>query len=149
MIYDPIAQFVWLGFHSVKCLDFRLHIGDQANLVAAIEAVGGPRNRFDPARLVGALDELVPHADRYEFGREGSPVLYVYLPAWYPGRQSGETYHATTPDERVEHAQAVLDWGERMRADERTVRQDAPVGVDPDITRNPGENPRVVRLWWD
>lgn len=149
---ERTVKFVRLGFAGAS-LDFTAPMRDRTTLQAALQAIGR-REHFDGPAMMSDLDPLLEVAQRIEVGRESSPVLYVHLAAEtqqsYVPPASPSEYRRYTDAELIEHAQQVLDWGERMQADALTVRQDSPVGVDPEITRNrPGEQPRCVRLWWD
>lgn len=92
-------------------------------------------NEFDGERVAAAVDALRGRVSSVEFGREGSPVLYLRLPFW---THQIEGAMATGPGTKISDAaieKQVVDlrkiFVDELKADEFSVER------------------RRVRVWWD
>lgn len=138
---DPRAAeaFVRLGFglnegqrfQSTAFLTSFLRTTQAAPLIRLVKEY----NEFNGERVAAAVEKLRGRNSGVEFGREGSPVLYIELPHWThqreeadPGVQGTRITDAEN-DKLVEELRQVFV-GE-LKADE--------FGVDG----------RRVRVWWD
>jgi hypothetical protein len=78
-------EFVKLGFGDEFGLDFRsLYFRTEALTTDEAQAVMRLINyeEFDGVKVAEAIGQFKGRIAAYEFGREGSPVLYVGLPYW-------------------------------------------------------------------
>ena len=92
-------------------------------------------NSFEGERVADALTAFRGQVSGIQFGREGSPVLYISLPYWTHQR---EEVDLTGPHERIAEAatQALVErmrkvFVDQLEADEFSVEQ------------------HRVRVWWD
>ena len=116
-------------FHSTEFLTPRLRTAQAAQLVRLVKQY----NNFDGERVASAVASLRGRVAGVEFGREGSPVLYLELPYWTNQREEakgpGEKIAATENDHFVAELRTLfLD---ELKADEFSARG------------------RRVRIWWD
>jgi hypothetical protein len=86
-----VMGFIKLCFGDDFGLDFRsLHsrtqelTTDEAQTVIRLINYG----EFDVAKISEAISQFKGRIAAYEFGREGSPILYVRLPYWTHQRES-------------------------------------------------------------
>jgi hypothetical protein len=137
---DAIA-FVKLGYGDSFGLGFR-SLYFRTDRLTTIEAQAVMRiieyNGFDGNKVADAIEQFKGKFAAYEFGREGSPVLYVSLPYWTHQREGaprgnmGERIDDTENDTLVAKLRDALV--ERLGADEfDVVKMDSP----------------KVRIWWD
>src|SRR4030095_6301724 len=86
---DAIA-FVKLGYGDSFVLGFR-SLYFRTDRLTTIEAQAVMRiieyNGFDGNKVADAIEQFKGKFAAYEFGREGSPVLYVSLPYWTHQRE--------------------------------------------------------------
>jgi hypothetical protein len=118
-------------FQSTEFLTPRLRTTQAASLVRLVKQY----NEFDGVRVAAAIEGLKGRVSGVEFGREGSPVLYIELPYWTHQRE------AATPTEKgikigdAQNEELVSEIKElfvnQLKADEFSV------------------NRRRVRIWWD
>jgi hypothetical protein len=134
------VEFVRLGFGDDFGFDFRslyfrteeLTTDEAQALVKLINY-----NEFDGIKVAEAIGQFRGKIASYEFGREGSPVLYVNLPVWTHQR---EGVSRSKSNSRIEDAEndsliAMFDaLATRLGASEFGA-------VDPDK--------RKLRIFWD
>lgn len=70
-------------FQSTEFLTPRLRTSQVAPLISLV----GQYNEFDGQRVAAAVEKLRGRVSGIEFGREGSPVLYIELPYWTHRRE--------------------------------------------------------------
>jgi hypothetical protein len=118
-------------FQSTEFLTPRLRTSQAAPLIRLVKRY----NEFDGERVANAVSGLKGRVSGVEFGREGSPVLYIELPAWThqreesPATEKGTKISNTQTEEFVNELRALFI--EQLKADEFSV------------------NGRRVRVWWD
>jgi hypothetical protein len=93
-------------------------------------------NNFEGKKVAEALTEFRGHVSSVQFGREGSPVIYIQLPYWTHQQeetrikgQEGKCIPGSVTDKLVERLRHVMV--EKLAADEFTVEYNR------------------VRVWWD
>ena len=92
-------------------------------------------NEFNGERVAEAVEKFRGRVMGLEFGREGSPVLYIDLPYWTHQREGADTIGQGT---RISDAE-----------NDRLVEELRQVFVD-DLKANEfGVDGRRVRAWWD
>ncbi|MBX3586445.1 MAG: hypothetical protein KF796_07355 [Ramlibacter sp.] len=133
------ATFVRIGFalnkgqrfQSTEFLTPRLRTSQAAQLISLVTQY----NEFNGQRVAAAVEKLRGRVSGVEFGREGSPVLYIELPYWTHQREEatptgmGVKIPDADNDKLVAELRRVFV-GE-LKADEFSV------------------NRRRVRVWWD
>jgi hypothetical protein len=119
------------GFQATAFLTPRLRTAQAAPLIRLVKAY----NEFQGEPVAAAVAALRGRVSGVEFGREGSPVLYLELPHWTHQR---EETAAAGPGSRIpdaEHDQFVAElrrvFVTGLKADEFSVDR------------------RRVRIWWD
>lgn len=129
------VEFVRIGYHDA-CIDFtvlfREFSGESKNRFAELKKAihaAGQYNEFEPAKVVSALDKVSNLIEQVQFGREGSPVLYLRLIAsvWSTETETWRKYSAYElegMEQRVKHAFAntVFDEWDRDKTDGVTIR---------------------------
>jgi hypothetical protein len=118
------------NFQSTEFLTPRLRTTQAQPLIRMV----GPYNEFDGPKVADALGAFRGKVSSVQFGREGSPVLYVELPYWTHQREGSIPGMGTkiTDDENdnlVEELRQVFVV--RLQAEEFSARA------------------RMVRIWWD
>lgn len=118
-------------FQSTEFLTPKLRTSQAAPLIKLVKHY----NEFDGERVAAAVSSLKGKVSGIEFGREGSPVLYLELPYWTHQREeaSPEEKGTKISDEQndvlvSEIKQLFVD---QLKADEFSV------------------NKRRIRVWWD
>jgi hypothetical protein len=94
-------------------------------------------NNFDGAKVAAAIEKLAGRVSSIDFGREGSPVIYVHLPHWTHQRElfSGSEGLKISEEDNMKMVLELRDvFVNQLAADE--------FGVMP-------YSNRVVRIWWD
>lgn len=121
------------GFQSTRFLTPRLSTRQAAHLVRLVPEYGS----FKGEPVAQAIERLAGRVSGIEFGREGSPVLYVDLPHWTHQREGSlnKPQGERIPDE--EHLRLV-DELRRTFVNELGARE---FGAD-----RPGD--RTIRVWW-
>ena len=118
-------------FQSTEFLTPRLRTAQAAPLIRMVKRY----NEFNGEQVAAAVEKLRGRVSAVEFGREGSPVIYIELPYWTHQREEAPPGLAGSkigdPDNEkfVEELRRVFV-GE-LKADEFT------------------QNRRRVRIWWD
>lgn len=136
-----MVRFVKLGYNDCST-DFRISIGDWESFKACIEEAG-QYNRFDPTVVIAAFKNVFQEIDSVEFGREGSPVMYVHLPYWEGHKVKNRGTHIEN-DRHLTDAETDIIRQEVIKAfDVALVDENYPVGLD-DFSRD-----KKVRGWWD
>jgi hypothetical protein len=140
-----VVEFVWLG--QKVSLKFLVPLRNRATFEAAMaKALGG--NKFNPDQVARTIGTLFEESMGVEFGAEGSAVLYIDVPYTEQQRIGSPGPCDRIPDvERQAYTQRVIDWAERMGADEITVQQHP--YTDKPVSRRPGGHPHKIRIWWD
>lgn len=118
-------------FQSTEFLTPRLRVSQAVSLIRLVKQY----NEFDGERVAAAVEKLRGRVSGVEFGREGSPVLYIELPYWTHQREEsvpGSRGVKISDDENerlvAEIKRLFLD---ELKADEFSV------------------NRRRIRVWWD
>ncbi|WP_454199549.1 hypothetical protein [Nocardia sp. Marseille-Q1738] len=142
-----IVEFTRLGWDA--SLHWRAPMGNWDTFVAVTRAAGR-YNAFDGDAVADTFFDLFNDAADVEFGREGSPVMYVSVP-FFPHQRHGSDHTCAndryTDEQRQEFAARVIAWARTLRADEISVQQFPAAGGD--VWDGPGPSPYRVRLWWD
>ena len=116
-------------FQSTTFLTPRLRTSQAAHLIRLVKQY----NDFEGEKVALAVVTLKGRVSGVEFGREGSPVLYVELPYWTHQRE--EAMGAGVRIDAAENDQFVAElrtlFLEKLKANEFSVRD------------------RRVRIWWD
>jgi hypothetical protein len=92
-------------------------------------------NEFNGERVAAAVEKLRGRISGLEFGREGSPVLYIELPHWTHQREEAET---NVQGNRITDAE-----------NDRLVEELRQVFVGDLKADEFGVDGRRVRVWWD
>ena len=118
-------------FQSTEFLTPRLRTSQAAPLIRLVKRY----NEFDGERVANAVSGLKGRVAGVEFGREGSPVLYIELPFWThqreeaPPTEKGTKISDAQMEALVNELRALFI--DQLKADEFSV------------------NRRRVRVWWD
>jgi len=118
-------------FQSTEFLTPRLRTSQAAALIRLVK----DHNGFDGERVANAVLSLKGRVSGIQFGREGSPVLYIELPFWTHQREEAAPTAKGTRVSDVESEKLVNElkvlFVDQLKADEFSV------------------NRRRVRVWWD
>lgn len=118
-------------FESTEFLTPRLRSTQTVTLIRLVKHY----NEFDGERVALAVEKLRGRVSGVEFGREGSPVLYIELPYWTHQREESLRNGAGTKISDAENDKLIQDLKQvfvgELKADEFSVAQ------------------RRVRVWWD
>lgn len=135
-------SFVMLGYgdffnRSFRSLNFtteELNTEDTQVVVRLVKSY----NAFSGEDVAKALHQFKGRISSYEFGREGSPVLYVNIPYWTHQRENANSRSTGT---RIDDAEFIRLKDElqkvfvdQLHADEFNVDQ---------------IRSRTIRIWWD
>ena len=118
-------------FQSTEFLTPRLRTSQAASLIRLVKHY----NEFDGERVANAVLSLKGRVSGIEFGREGSPVLYIELPFWTHQREEaaptvkGTRISDAESEELAKEIKALFV--DQLKADEFSVDR------------------RRVRVWWD
>ncbi|PTU30564.1 hypothetical protein [Stenotrophobium rhamnosiphilum] len=118
-------------FQSTQLLTPRLRIVQAQKLIALVKSY----NNFEGEKVAAAMTEFRGKVSSIEFGREGSPVLYIDLPYWTHQREEtvlagkGEKIPDNENAKLVERLKQVFI--KKLAADEFDVEG------------------RRIRIWWD
>jgi hypothetical protein len=119
------------GFQSTLFLTPRLRTVQAEQLVRLV----GDYNNFNGQKAADALLQLRGKVSGVEFGREGSPVIYIELPFWTHQREETAWSGQGTRISDSESAALVSEirqlFVNQLKADEFSVEK------------------RRVRIWWD
>jgi hypothetical protein len=136
-------QFVALGYgdnRGFRSLNFRTEKLNTDQTMAVVQLVQ-EYNQFDGAAVAAALEQFRGRVSGYEFGREGSPVLYIELPYWTSQAEAHAGREAEAGGRRIEDAErdaliaeVRLVFVDRLKADEFDIEE---IGD------------RRLRVWWD
>ncbi|MFP8780478.1 hypothetical protein [Hydrogenophaga sp. RWCD_12] len=118
-------------FQSYEFLTPRLRTAQAVPLIRLIKQYNG----FNGERVAAAVEKLRGRISGLEFGREGSPVLYIELPHWSHQREEADTSVQGT---RITDAE-----------NDRLVEELRQVFVDELKADEFGADGRRVRVWWD
>ncbi len=135
-------EFVKLGFGDDFGLDFRsLHFRTEELTTDEAQAVMRLINyeEFDGAKIAEAISQFKGRIAAYEFGREGSPVLYVRLPYWTHQREGSPRRKAGVRIEDAENDSLVA-----MLRDTFVEKLGASEFGAGDVV-----DKRKLRVWWD
>jgi hypothetical protein len=112
----------------------RLSTDDMKQVLPLVDSYNG----FVGTKVAAALEPLRGRIMYYEFGREGSPVIYVHLPYWTSQQeQSSVPREAARKFDAAEHAALV----EKVRTVFKNVAADEIGEAD--------SSDHVIRVWWD
>ena len=118
-------------FQSTEFLTPRLRTVQATPLIRLV----GEYNEFNGERVAAAVEKLRGQVSGVEFGREGSPVLYIELPYWTHQREetvpSGMGSKITDAESDKVVAELRQVFVGELKADEFSV------------------NRRRIRIWWD
>ncbi len=118
------------GFQSTDFLTPRLRTVQAAPLIKLVRQY----NSFEGERVAAAVQQLRGRVSGVEFGRDGSPVLFIELPSWTHQREERLTEGMGTKIPDSENEQLVSElrrtFVTELKASEFSVRE------------------RRVRVWW-
>ena len=118
-------------FQSTEFLTPRLRTSQAAPLIRMVKQY----NEFNGERVATAVVKLHGRVSGVEFGREGSPVLYLELPYWTHQREEADTsgmgVKISDNDNDVFMAELRQVFVSELKADEFSARG------------------RRVRIWWN
>jgi hypothetical protein len=129
------VEFVRIGYNDA-CIDFTvtfrefsLNTNRFAELKQAIRAAG-QYNEFEPAKVIKAIEQVDTLIDEVQFGREGSPVMYLRLirGVW---DQSAKTVNVYTTA--------------KLRSIEKQIKGAFSETVFDEWSRDK----LAIRIWWD
>jgi len=133
----PFSQvnFVDNGFQS-GALEFKSNHMSVADAKKAIDKIGF-YNKFDHARVNGALKLIRNDVSNVQVGREYSPVLYIHFPYW-TGQKGNR--HVRGMGERIpdEVTKQNIEKAKRLFANALADEIDVQDYDD-----------HVLRVWWD
>jgi hypothetical protein len=119
------------GFQSTDFLTPRLRTGQAVPLIKLVPQY----NDFEGEQVAAAVQQLRGRVSGVEFGRDGSPVLFIELPYWTHQREETVTEGMGTKIPDVESEQFVSElrhiFVTQLKASEFSVRG------------------RRVRVWWN
>lgn len=131
------VEFVRIGYHDA-CIDFTVRFRESslnesnrfAELKQAIRAAGS-YNEFEPKKVIKALDLVSNFIEEIQFGREGSPVMYLHIisAVW---DATSETWCKRSP-KTLRHIESVI----------KGVFSNA--AAFDEFSRDGN----VIRIWWD
>src|SRR5579863_9750881 len=105
------VEFVRIGYHDA-CINFTVQFREFSGtevpcrfseLKQAIQAAG-QYNEFEPSKVNKALDSISNFIEQVQFGREGSPVMYLHL---ISGVWDGEVWRKHTT-KTIKHIEGVI-----------------------------------------
>jgi hypothetical protein len=129
------VEFVRMGYAGAS-LDFRTQVMDAGTFRECMAAIGG-YNRFSGTAAADAIGAIFGELMSVDVGREGSVVLYLYVPFTAQQRIGTSEGSEPIPDEEREAL------AERIRALGRELHADEIDAMDFD------GRPYRIRLWWD
>jgi hypothetical protein len=121
------------GFHSTHFLTPRLSTVQTAQLVRVVAEYG----KFKGALVAEGITRFAGRVSAVEFGREGSPVLYIHLPYWTHQREGPVGKGAGSRISDEEHAKLVAE-----------LRQVFVTGLGAQEFGPDRANSRTIRIWW-
>lgn len=134
-VNQQTVEFVRLGYAGAS-LDFRTQVRNKAEFVECMIVIGG-YNRFSGTAAAKAIGAIYGELMSVDVGREGSVVLYLYIPFTAQQRAGSREGCVHIPeDEREALAKRIRELGGTLKADE--ISEDRFDG-----------RPYRVRLWWD
>jgi hypothetical protein len=120
-----------IRFQSTELLTPRLRTVQAQQLIRLVKSY----NNFEGEKVAEVLGEFRGHVSAIEFGREGSPVLYVDLPYWTHQREesrlSGKGDRIPDQENEILIRKLHQVFVGKLAADEFSVEG------------------RRVRIWWD
>lgn len=118
-------------FQSTEFLTPRLRTTQAVPLLRMVKEY----NEFDGERVAAAIEKLRGRVSGVQFGREGSPVLYIELPYWTHQREETMPAGAGTKISDAENNKLVGElrkvFVDELKADEFS------------------QSGRRIRIWWD
>jgi hypothetical protein len=134
-----LVRLVYGDLHGkdTRSLHFRseaLSTDDMKAVLPLVESYNG----FVGAKVSEALERLRGEISYYEFGREGSPVIYVHLPYWAHQQEKKQGPQDVKRKLLPEEHTALV---EKVRAVFK--------GVDADEIGPTSTGDHVIRVWWD
>jgi len=118
-------------FQSTEFLTPQLRTSQASALIRLVKQY----NEFDGERVAAAVEKLRGRVSGVEFGREGSPVLYIELPYWTHQREE-----TASSEKGVRISDAEND---------KLIAELKQVFVDELSADEFSTNRRRVRVWWD
>lgn len=134
------VKFCAIGYNDA-CINFRLQFShyDFDTLRKCIAGVT-EYNNYRGATVAKAFDRIADQIEKASFGREGSPVLYLYIKTqdYLEVKPGTSEWIARTPEALAETVKSIRKSFSRASVDEF-------------MTMDEGhqDNPACVRLWWD
>ena len=118
-------------FQSTEFLTPLLRTNQVVPLISLVKQY----NNFEGQRVAAAVERLRGRVSGFEFGREGSPVLYIELPYWTHQREEHATAGMGAKISDADNAKFIAEIQQvfvgELKADEFSV------------------NRRRIRVWWD
>lgn len=121
------------GFRSTQFLTPTLNTRQASELVLLVPEYG----HFKGAAVAKAIQGFAGRTSGMQFGREGSPVLYVHLPYWTHQREGPNTKGMGTKISDQDNQQLVREL-RKVFVDELEAEEFGPDTI----------NERVIRIWW-
>jgi hypothetical protein len=131
------VKFCAIGYNDA-CINFRLQFShyDFDTLRKCIAGVT-EYNNYRGETVAKAFDRIADQIEKASFGREGSPVLYLYIHSHEYDKQA-EKWNPRTPEVLAEIVKSIRKAFSRASVDEFMLQDEGSQ-----------DNPACVRLWWD
>ena len=129
------VEFVRIGYHDA-CINFTVHFREFSEtdapnrfseLKQAIRAAG-QYNEFEPMKVIKALEQVSNMIESIQFGREGSPVMYLRLVS---GAWDGASWRKHSL-KTIKHMENVIKGA-----------------FSPTVFDEWSRDGNVIRVWWD
>lgn len=138
-----LVAFVKLGYgdsfdYPARSLEFRteeLSTREAQMVIGLVDSY----NNFDGAKVARVIGRFDGRVESWEFGREGSPVLYIRLPHHRAGTPPGQL----APVDPKAHAALVADLRKAM-VDELEADE-----FDAAYAGTAASDDHFLRVWWD
>lgn len=153
-LYRDTLELVRLAYGDshdlhVRALEFKTECLSTSLMQAALRLVP-EYNAFDGAKIADGIEKLRGDIMCWQFGREGSPVIYMQIPYWLSqsekacpdlhDKEGAQPCEKATDDRRLTPAETA-DLTKRATALFQSLHADE-VAFDP-IAKN------TMRIWWD
>lgn len=153
-VYQDTLAFVRLGYGDshdlyVRSLDFRTECLSTSLMQQALRLVP-EYNAFEGAKIADGIEKLHGEIMCWQFGREGSPVIYMQIPYWLGqaekacpelhDKEDAQPCPRPDNDRRLTEAEST-DLTRRAKALFQSLHADE-IGFD-QIAKN------TLRIWWD
>jgi hypothetical protein len=131
------VKFCSIGYNDA-CINFRLQFSHHDfDILRKCIAGVSEYNNYRGTTVAKAFDRIKDQVYSASFGREGSPVLYLYIHPQEYNAQT-ETWNPRTPEVLAKIVKNIR-------------KAFSSASVDEFMTMDEGhqDNPACVRLWWD